>query len=262
MRRLKERLRVLYQYRSLFYQLVSRDIKLKYRRSYLGYLWSVLNPLLLMMVMTAVFSQMFKRDIPNFPAYLISGQVLFSFMTEATREAMVSITNNASLLKKTYVPKYIFTVSKITSSLVTLFLSFAALILVFLITGVRFRPKALLFFIPVLELYVFSIGLGLFLAQATVFFRDIQYIYSVITTAWMYLTPIFYSIESLPAWLIPLIRYLNPMYCYLMQFRCLLLEGQLASGRMLIAGVLWAGVALLVGIWSFVQSKDRFILYI
>lgn len=260
--RIKERLNRLYEYRSLFSQLVMRDIKLKYRRSYLGYLWSILNPLLTMAVLTMVFSQMFRRDIPNYPAYLISGQILFNFMTEATRDGMASVINNATLLKKASVPKYIFTLSKVTSSLVTMLLSMVALLLVFLFTGVRFHFIMLLFFIPIIQLYIFSVGLGLFLAQAAVFFRDIQYIYSVITTAWLYLTPIFYNIEILPDWLLVMVKYLNPMYCYIMQFRCLMLEGRFASPLMMLAGILWSVGILTIGILCFLKNKNKFILYI
>lgn len=117
------RLKNSWQYRDLLKQLVIRDIKLKYRRSFLGYLWSVLNPLLIMLVMTIVFSTMFSRNIENFPVYLFTGQVLFNFMNNSTHQAIFSITGNSELLKKTYVPKYIFTVSKVTSGLVDFFFS-------------------------------------------------------------------------------------------------------------------------------------------
>ena len=117
------RLQRLYDFRHLLKQLVIKDIKLKYRRSFLGYVWSVLNPLLVMVVMLLVFSHMFRSNIENFPAYLIIGQTLFNFMSEATNQAIFSITGNAALLKKVYVPKYIFTLSKVTSSLVNLLIS-------------------------------------------------------------------------------------------------------------------------------------------
>lgn len=262
MKNLYKRFCVFFQYRELFYQLVSRDIKLKYRRSYLGYLWSILNPLLLMLVLTAVFSQMFKRDIPNFPAYLISGQVLFNFMNDSTKEAMNSIVNNAALLKKSYVPRYIFTVSRVTSTMITLLLSFIALALVFAVTGVLITSVVVFVVVPIFELYIFCIGLGLFLAQAAVFFRDIQYIYSVITTAWMYLTPIFYNIEILPDWLAPFVMYCNPMYSYLMQFRCVTLYNKLPSLQICLAGIIYAFAALIIGGWSFLKTKNNFILYI
>ena len=112
------RLQGLYQFKDLVKQLVVKDVKLKYRRSFLGYVWSVLNPLMVMLVMYFVFSQMFRFNIENYSAYLIIGQTLFTFMTEATNQAIGSITGNASLLKKVYVPKYVFTLSKVTSSLI------------------------------------------------------------------------------------------------------------------------------------------------
>jgi lipopolysaccharide transport system permease protein len=167
---LKGRLGNLYKFRDLLGQLISRDIKMKYRRSFLGYVWSVLNPLLIMVVQAAVFSLMFKRNIPYFPAYLIAGNVLFNFMREATGHSIVTITGNAALLKKTYVPKYVFTLSKVTSDFINMVFAFGALMLVLIFTGMPFTWYMLLFFIPVVELYIFCLGLGLFLSQLAVFF--------------------------------------------------------------------------------------------
>ena len=121
MNQLKDRINTFMKYRHLLQALVERDIKLKYRRSFLGYLWSILNPLMIMVIMVAVFSSMFRFDIENYPVYLIIGQTIFNFVSEATNQAMWSITGNASLLKKTYVPKYIFTLSKVSSCCVNMF---------------------------------------------------------------------------------------------------------------------------------------------
>jgi len=250
------------KYRELLHQLVIRDIKLKYRRSYIGYLWSVVNPLLMMLVLVAVFSNLFTRTIPNFPAYLISGLVLFNFMTEATKQAMASITSNAPLLKKTYVPKYIFTLSKVTSSLVSLLLSLGAVIIVLISTGVQFTPYALLFFIPVLQVYLFSLGIGFFLAQALVFFRDISFIWGVFTTAWLYLSAIFYDIAILPDWLQHLVINYNPMYLYITQFRFLMYQGEMFPLDLFWKGWFWAICLLIVGLFFFTRSKNKFILYI
>ena len=131
-----KRLGGFYQYRFLMKQLVEKDIKLKYRRSFLGYLWSILNPLLVMVIMVIVFSSMFRSDIQNFPVYLIIGQTLFGFMSESTNQAIGSITGNAALLKKTYVPKYVFTVSKVTSSFVNTLFALGALVIVFIVCRV------------------------------------------------------------------------------------------------------------------------------
>ena len=251
-----------WKYKDLLKQLVIRDIKLKYRRSFLGYMWSVLNPLLIMSVMTIVFSAMFSRNIDNFPVYLFCGQLLFNYMNNATHQAIFSINGNASLLKKTYVPKYIFTMSKITSGLVDLLFSLGALVIVMLATQARVTWHAILFPLVLVQLYLFCLGLGLFLAQANVFFRDIQYIYNAFTTAWMYLTPIFYPLESLPDKLVWIIKHCNPMYFYVGQFRDLVYYGRFPGTTITLAGCCAALLMLLLGVWSFNRSKDKFILYI
>ncbi|MCI8892033.1 MAG: ABC transporter permease [Eubacterium sp.] len=256
------RLQGFYRYRDLIKQLVIKDIKLKYRRSFLGYVWSVLNPLLVMIVMYLVFAHMFRFDVDNYPSYLIIGQTLFTFMTEATNQAIFSITGNGALLKKVYVPKYIFTLSKVTGSLVNLLFSMGAMLLVFLLTKVQFSWAML--FIPVVfaQLYLFSLGLGLFLAQAAVFFRDIQYIYSVWITAWMYLTPIFYPIGQLPQEMQDAIVQFNPMYQYITQFRTLVLEQALPQAGDVLYGFLLAIAFLSLGSWAFIRKQNDFILYI
>ncbi len=251
-----------WQYRDLLKQLVTRDIKLKYRRSFLGYVWSVLNPLLIMIVMAIVFSTMFKRDIENFPVYLFTGQIMFNFMNTSTHQAIFSITGNSSLLKKTYVPKYIFTVSKITSGLVDFFFSLGALILVMIATKARFTPYLFLIPFVALQLYIFCIGLGMFLAQANVFFRDIQYIYNAVTTAWMYLTPIFYPIDLLPANVMWMVKHLNPMYFYVGQFRDIVYYGRMPGHMIVFAGCFTAIAMLIIGVKAFLKTQNNFILYI
>ena len=176
MSRFKERLNGLYNYRNLLQQLVERDVKLKYRRSFLGYLWSILNPLMIMMIMVIVFSNMFRFDIQHYPVYLIIGQTVFNFVSESTNQAMWSITGNASLLKKTYVPKYIFTLSKVTSSCVNMLFSLGAMLIVLFVCRVPLNWYMLFIPVIILPVSVFSTGIGLFLSQATVFFRDVLYI--------------------------------------------------------------------------------------
>lgn len=258
----QQRLLNSWKYKDLLKQLVMRDIKLKYRRSFLGYLWSVLNPLLIMIVMAIVFSTMFKHDIENFPVYLFCGQIMFNFMNNSTHQAIFSITGNAALLKKTYVPKYIFTVSKITSGLVDFFFSLGALFIVMIATGARFTLYLFLIPFVAIQLYLFCIGLGMFLAQANVFFRDIQYIYNAVTTAWMYLTPIFYPIDLLPPNVMWVVKHCNPMYFYVGQFRDLAYYGQLPGPKIMFAGCVTAILMLFIGIRSFLKTQHKFILYI
>lgn len=256
------RVHTFYRYRHLLQELVEKDIKLKYRRSFLGYLWSILNPLLTMLVLVAVFSQLFRFDIENFPVYLLCAQVLFNFMMEATNQAVFSIWGNAALLKKVYVPKYIFTLSKVTSSLVNMLFSLVALLLVMLLTDTEFTGNLVLIPFILLQLYIFCIGLGFFLAQASVFFRDIQYIYAVLTTAWMYLTPMFYPIEILPEGLKHGVMALNPMYFYIEQFRAVVLYGTMPAAELMMKGCAVAGLFFIIGVACFLKTQDKFILYI
>ena len=262
MNMIKTRAEVFIHYKDLLFQLVEKDIKLKYRRSFLGYLWSILNPLMIMGIMVLVFSNRFRFNIENFPVYLIIGQTCFSFLTESTNQAIWSITGNAALLKKTYVPKYIFTFAKVTSSCVNLLFSLGAMLIVFIVCRVHFDLTFLFIPVVLLQLYLFCLGIGLFLAATNVFFRDIQYIYSAVTTAWMYLTPIFYPLEQLPNNLQWFIKHLNPMYFYVAQFRDVVLNNHIPGHMLLLAGVGAATLALLLGSFVFIRSKDKFILYI
>lgn len=262
MNNLKLRIETFWRYRPLFQEIVKKDIKLKYRRSFLGYLWSVLNPLMIMIIMVLVFSNMFRFDIENYPVYLIVGQTIFNFVSESTNQAMWSITGNAALLKKTYVPKYIFTISKVTSAFINMLFALGAMLIVFIICQVKFNIYML--FIPVilLQVYLFCTGLGLLLAQATVFFRDIQYIYNALLTAWMYLTPIFYPINQLPEELAQMIKKFNPLYSFITQFRTIVLEGVFPEWGLIRYGVCISIIILLVGTGFFMKKQDRFILYI
>lgn len=256
------RINTFFKYKDLLQQLVLRDIKLKYRRSFLGYLWSVLNPLFVMIIMTVVFSTMFSNNIENFPVYLFTGRMLFEFTSTSTKQAMRSVTGNAALIKKTYVPKYIFTLSKVTSCMVDLVFSFGALLIVIVATHARVTWTFLLFPLVIIQIYIFCCGLGFFLAAYNVFFRDIQYIYNAIITAWMYLTPIFYPIERLPNTVQLAIKGLNPLYYYVAQFRDVIYIGKIPGPRIFWGGWLLAFTMFGLGTYVFLKKQDKFILYI
>ncbi|MCW9718783.1 ABC transporter permease [Avibacterium sp. 21-599] len=249
-------------YRELLRQLILKDIKLKYRRSYLGYLWSILNPLLMMLILVTVFSNLFRFDIPNFSVYVLSGQVIFNFFAEATSMSVSSIISNASLLKKTYVPKYIFTISKVSSSLVNLIFSMIALALVMIVTNVVPTLNILLFPIVFLEIYIFCLGLGLLLASLSVFFRDIQYLWGVFISIWMYLSPIIYPVNIIPLEYRWYYENLNPMYIYITQFREIILYGESINLESIFQGSFYAIAILIIGIYIFFTKQKQFILYI
>ncbi len=256
------RINLFLKYKDLLRELVIRDIKLKYRRSVLGYLWSILNPLFIMIIMTIVFSMMFKNNIENYPVYLFTGRMLFEFTTNSTRQAMNSVTGNAALIKKTYVPKYIFTLSKVTSAMVDLIFNFGALLIVIIATRSKINWTFLLFPLVIIQIYIFSCGLGFFLATYNVFFHDVLYIYNAVTTAWMYLTPLFYPMERLPEKVALLIKLFNPLYYYIAQFRDLVYVGKLPGWRVFWGGWLIAFIMFVIGLRVFLKKQDKFILYI
>lgn len=259
---LKYRIKTFFKYKDLIVELVSRDLKLKYRRSFLGYLWGILNPLLIMIVMTIVFSAMFKKNIENYPVYLLSGRLMFEFMRMSTTNALKSVTGNSALLKKTYIPKYIFTLSKVTSCMIDTVLSLGAMIIVMIATRSPFYPTMLLAPIVIFKLYLFSLGLGFLLAELEVFFRDIEYIYHAVCTAWMYLSALFYPMESLPNLVQMFIKIANPMYYYIAAFRDIVLYGRIPGPRIIWGGWFWAAVMMIIGVYFFQKNKDRFILYL
>ena len=249
------------KYKFLLYELVSRDIKVRYRRSVLGLLWTMLNPILMMIVMTIVFSNLFRFEIEYYPVYLFTGNILFSFMTESTTNAMNSIDEGGSLIKKVYVPKYIFPVSKVFAGFVNFFFSTLALFLVMIILRAPFHWTMLLIPVVMLFLIVFCIGLGMLLASIQVFFRDVAHFYSVITLAWMYLTPVFYPASLLEDHA-KILLILNPMTHYISYMRDLVLYGNVPGLRSTLTCIGISLGMLAIGALSFKRRQDRFILYI
>lgn len=249
------------KYRFLLYNLISREIKVKYRRSILGVLWSVLNPLFTMLVISLVFSQIFRFEIKNFNIYFLTGSVIFSFMSEATTSSLSSILGASALIKKVYIPKYIFPLQKTTFSLVNLGFSLIAVLIVFLFSGIKVSASVLLFPIPIIYCYIFSLGISLALSALTVKFRDIQHLYSVITTMWMYLTPVIYPASSLKGPLLKIME-LNPMYYYVTYFREVVMYGTVPDLKFNLICTGFALTSLIIGTLIFKKRENTFILYL
>ncbi len=249
------------KYRFLLYDLISRDIKVKYRRSILGILWSVLNPLLMMLVITSVFQNIFKVQIENFPIYYLTGSTLFGLFSESTSTAMTSITGSAALMKKVYIPKYIFPMEKVLFAFVNFAFSLIAVVIMIIILRFPLQWTIILGIIPALYVLVFSLGVGLMLSAFSVFFRDIVHLYSVLLLAWQYLTPIMYPYEALPDTM-KRIMLLNPMYYYINYFREVVMYGNVPSLRINLICITIALSALVLGIIVFKKKQDRFILFI
>ena len=249
------------KYRFLIKQLVDRDFKAKYKRSILGVLWSFLNPLLNMLVQYVVFSNMFKFDIPNFPVYLLCGNVVFSYFSESCGMALTSIVGNAGLITKVYVPKYIYPLTRIMSSMVNLLISLIPLFVVALLSGLVPTKAYLLLPVPLLCLAMFCLGLGMLLAAAMVFFRDIQFLWGVLTTIWMYLTPIFYPVSTLPEAVQTVVK-MNPLYFYVTFVRTCVINGISPEPVMYAQCALMGLGMLLIGAFVFKRSQDKFVLYL
>lgn len=261
-----------WRYRYLLGNLIGRDFKLKYRRSVLGVVWSVLNPLLMNVVMVIVFSTIFDArgmGIENFPVYLLIGQLLFNFFNEGTGSAMGCMLSAAPLIKKVYIPKYIFPLERVCFALVNCLFSFIALIIVMVVTGAKLHATVLLALYPLFTLFLFTLGVGLALSAATVFFRDIMHLWSVFTLALMYFSAIFYDVSAMGSFVVgnlsfntsQLIRF-NPLYWYITSFRCAVLDGNVLSFSMVwICGVC-AVIALVIGLLVFRRQQDKFVLHI
>lgn len=258
---IKASLSGLKKFRYLLQNLVVRDIKTKYRRSILGILWSVLNPLLMMLVLTAVFANIYKFDVKDFPVYYLTGSIIFNFVSEATSFSLTSIITASGLIKKVYIPKYIFPLEKCLFSFVNTLFSLVAVVIVFLILGITPTWTMILFPVPLIYTLIFSLGLGLILAALNVFFRDIGHLWGVWITAWMYLTPIIYPLSILPNWMVEVIKF-NPLYYYVEYFRSIMLRGTVPSLHDNLVCISLSCVTLAVGLIVFKKKQDKFILYI
>lgn len=249
------------KFRPLLGELIARDIKIKYRKSVLGVLWTLLNPLFMMIILSVVFSNLFKFDVENYSVYLLSGQLIFNFYSESTTMSMSAILDNGPLIKKIYVPKYLFVVSRVFSSTINLLASFTALICVMLATRVELHYMVLLVPIPLFFIVVFSLGVGLVLSSLTVKFRDIMHLYSVFVTALMYLTPVIYPMSILPEWLKPIVS-LNPVTNILQMFRDIMIYNVAPGIKSIVIAIIECAVMLVIGLYVFYKNQDDFILNI
>lgn len=247
------------RYKFLIKQLVLRDFKTKYKRSVLGILWSFLNPLLTMTVQYIVFSTIFRSDIPNFALYLLTGIVCFNFFSEASSMALMSIVGNAPLITKVYVPKYIYPLSRVLSSSINLLFSLIPLLAVMLITGAPLRPALLLLPFGLICLFLFSLGIGLLLSTAMVFFRDTQFLWGVVSMLWMYLSPIIYPESIIPVKFLTLYK-CNPLYHIIRFIRIILMDGISPEPKAYGLCIIASAVPLIIGAVVFKKNQDKFVL--
>lgn len=251
------------KYGFLLQQLVSRDFKVKYKRSVLGIVWSLLYPVLTMAVMALVFTRMFKFSTPgvNYLVYLMSGLVIFNYFSEASNLAMSSVVANFSLINKVYIPKYIFPISKCVFVGINFLLTLIPLYAIIFITGTGINIYHLLLPYAFLCMFIFTVGFGLILSTVSVFLRDMFYIYGVVLTLWTYMTPIMYDIAIISGPLQTIFK-LNPLYWFIYFARDIILYNQVPGINVWIYCSLFAVVFLVLGIIIFKKNQDKFIYYV
>ena len=254
----------------LMTQLISRDFKVKYKRSVLGVVWSLLYPILMLAVMAVVFSQMFRVRVEgaNYLVYLMTGIIMFNYFNEASTNAMTSVVDNFGLINKVYIPKYIFPIAKCLFIGINFLLTLIPWLGIILLSYVglgeftcHININYLLLPYIFLCLFLFTVGMGLFLSCISVFLRDVIYIYGIVVMIWNYVTPIFYSIEILPQNLITIFKF-NPLYQFINSAREVVLYAQCPSIMSIIAITFYALFAILIGGIVFKKNQDKFVYYV
>jgi ABC-type polysaccharide/polyol phosphate export permease len=254
---LAEEFLALLQYRDLLYQLVSRNLKTRYKRSILGVVWTLLNPILTMIVLTLVFSSLFRFNIPHYPVYILCGQTAWLFFSSVTHGSMGEMLWSGTLIQRIYMPKSVFPLASLGAGLVNLFISLIPLFAIAIVVGVKITPALLVIPLAIILLAIFALGIGLFVSAVAVFFADMLPVYEVILTVWMYATPIIYPIEIIPGrwqWLFRL----NPLFYFVRLFRAPLFEGVVPGWQFWLIGVGFALAALIIGSLVFTSKTKEY----
>ena len=249
------------RYRFLLYELVKKGIKLKYRRSYLGIVWSMLEPIMTTIVLTIVFGTLFGRDERTFPLYILTGRMMYRFFSQGTKAALKSIRGNSAMIKKVYVPKYLYPMSAVLFNFVIFFLSLIVLILLGFYTGKIPNWHWFGLVLPLTVLLLITFGVGMILATVAVFFRDMEYLWDVLLMIIMYTCAIFYYptrlLKSGYYWVLAY----NPLYGIICNSRHIVMGEPMEWGRLIYA-LLFAIASIVVGTIVFHRRQDEFILYI
>ncbi len=245
----------------LFQELVHRDFAKKYKRTMLGIAWSMLSPLLSLLVMRLVFTRLLGSSIEHYTVYLFSGQLIFSFFNDSTNEGMMSLLDNSDIFTKVNVPKYLFLFSRNISSLINFGLTMMIYFLFVVADGIPVTWKYLMLLFPVACLVIFNLGVGLILSALYVFFRDIRYLYSIFTMLLMYLSAIFYSIEDFPQ-IGRNLFLLNPIYLYIRYFRKIVLEGTVPTLQFHLLALGYAVAAFAIGAFIYKKKNHSFLYYV
>ena len=258
---MKELVRDVYRYRELIWALALKELKIRYKRSFLGFLWALLNPMLLMLVLTAVFSSIMRMNIPHYAIFLLSMLLPWTFFAQSVSYAVESIVGNADLIKKVRIAKLVFPVAALASNMINLLLSFIPLALIVIGMGHSFHLTWLYLPVPMLALSIFTLGASFFFAALNVYYRDVAHIQQVVLQVWFYLSPIIYDINFFPSqyrWIFKL----NPLIFVLNGFRLSVYYGMLPHLQSVIASFACSIVVLVVGFVIFRKYQDSFVFYV
>jgi ABC-type polysaccharide/polyol phosphate export permease len=247
----------LWRYRDLLRLLVVNSIKTRYKRSALGVVWTLLNPLLNTLVLTIAFSQLLRFNVENYAIYLLVGLLVWNFFSQTTNHAMNTLVWGSSLLKRIYVPRTIFAVSVLGNGLVNFGLGLIPLALIMLVMRHTFTWNLLLLPLALLLLAMFTLGITLLISTLAVFFVDVIDMYGVFLSAWFYLTPVIYPVEIVPEKFAVFLR-LNPMYYMVDLFRQIIFSGVAPSPEQWLLSAALGVSALLLGWWIFTKKSDEF----
>lgn len=249
-------------YSFLFSELVKRDFKKKYKRTVLGMAWSVLSPLMHLLVLALVFTRFFGRDSPHYVIYIFCGNIIWSYFSEATKGGMTTIMSNADIFTKINVPKYLFLLSRNVQALINFGLILIVFFIFVAIDHIPFTWDFLYLIYPICCLIVFNIGVGMILSALFVFFRDTQYLYDVFTQLLMYMSAIFYQVDRYGE-NIQRLFLCNPIYCYIKYFRIIVIEGAgRPSNAFHLLCLFYALIVLGIGSLMYKKFNTRFLYYV
>lgn len=249
------------KYQFLFEELIKRDFKKKYKRAALGILWSMLSPLVMLLIMSIIFGHFFGDRVPHYIIYLLAGQVVWGYFAEATNTGMGALQDNVGIFSKINVPKFLFVCSINVSSLINFLLTFIIFLVFTLVDGITFNLSFCLLIIPIICLIIFNYGMGLILSALFIFFKDIQYLYRIFLQILMYCSAIFYTVDILPENLRGFL-YLNPIYVYITYFREIVVFDNIPSIWITILMIFYAIVVLLLGLYVYKKYNYKFLYYI
>ena len=253
--------RDIYEYRELIWAMALKELKIRYKRSVLGFMWALLNPALLMLVLTLVFSTIMRFPIPHYAIFLLSVLLPWTFFSQSLSYAVESIVTNGDLIKKVAVPKLVFPVAAVVSNIINLLLSLIPLAILVPLLHHPFYWTWLYLPVPLLALTIFTLGMTFFFAAANVYYRDVSHILQVVLSAWFYLTPIIYALDFIPEkrrWLFKL----NPLIYVINGFRLAVYYGELPKWRSIVASFVCGIISLLIGFAIFRKYQDDFVFYV